>query len=156
MPHSSDSSEPLERAVHRTLRQLPDRVAPATLELRVMAEIERRAALRWWRKSFAHWPSAAKFFFVVVCVGSVPLAWAATSWIGSGLDSTALRTYLVQPIAWLHAMNAVMHALANAFEVVGRNIPPLWLYGGLAFFAALYAALFGLGAAAYKAVQAHP
>lgn len=156
MPHSTDSSEPLERAVHQVLRQLPDRSAPATLELRVLAEIERRAALPWWRKSFAHWPSAAKFLFVAVCVGSVPLAWVATSSISSGLDWASIRTSLAQPIAWFHALTTVVHAIANSFEAVGRNIPPLWLYGGLTFFAALYAAVFGLGAAAYKAVQAHP
>ncbi len=156
MTPSPDPSEQLERVMHRTLRQLPDRSAPATLEARVLAEIARRAAFPWWRKSFAHWPFTAKFLFLVACVGAVPIAWFAISWASSGVDSTSIRTALAQPLAWIHAASAVVQAIVNSFEVVGRNIPALWLYGVLAFFAALYAALFGLGAAAYKAVQAHP
>ncbi len=34
--------------------------------------------------------------------------------------------------------------------LIVRAVPPEWLYAGLAVSAALYAALFGLGAAAYR------
>ena len=40
-------------------------------------------------------------------------------------------------------------------EFTGRlfsNIPSLWLYGGLAVIAALYATFFGLGAFAYRTI----
>ena len=48
------------------LRNLPDRKAPAGLEARVLAEISRRAALPWWRKSFAHWPVAVRLGFLIL------------------------------------------------------------------------------------------
>lgn len=147
--------DPLEQAIHRTLRQLPERMAPAALEQRVLAEIARRAALPWWRKSFAHWPPAVRVGFFFVCAAVVPLALVASSWVSAGLDPAVWRPLLPQPAAWLHATASVMQALSTAFEIFSRAIPSLWLYGALAFFAALYAAVFGLGAAAYKAVQAH-
>ena len=49
---------------------------------------------------------------------------------------------------------AIINAITSFFDIMLRNIPPLWLYGGLALFAAMYATLFGLGAAAYKALHA--
>ena len=41
MKPASDNDEKLERLIHRTLRELPRRCAPGTLEARVMAELER-------------------------------------------------------------------------------------------------------------------
>lgn len=148
-----NSSDPLEQVVHRTLRQLPERAAPVTLEQRVLAEIARRAALPWWRKSFAHWPLIGRIFFLIVCAAVVPLALVATSWISAGLDLALWRSLLPQPVAWLHAIGTAVQALYTSLEIVAGAIPPFWLYGALASFAALYAAIFGLGAAAYKAVQ---
>ena len=49
----------LERFIHQTLRALPDRKAPGTLEARVLAEVERRAAIPWWHKSWSYWPQPA-------------------------------------------------------------------------------------------------
>ena len=43
-PSSHHDPEKLERAIHETLRALPPRRAPRTLEARVLAELERRAA----------------------------------------------------------------------------------------------------------------
>lgn len=54
MHPAPDPEEKLERLIHRTLRDLAPRRAPRTLEARVFAELERRAALPWWRQSYAH------------------------------------------------------------------------------------------------------
>jgi hypothetical protein len=150
-----NSPDPLEQAVHRALRQLPERTAPAALEQRVLAEIARRVALPWWRKSFAYWPTVAKIVFLTACVAVVPLAWFASNLISAGLDSADWRSTLPNAAAWLHATTTVLQALAIPLETILHSIPALWLYGALAVFAAVYAALFGLGAAAYKAVRAH-
>jgi hypothetical protein len=52
------SPEQLEKLIHSNLRALPDRRAPRSLESRVHAAIETRAALPWWKQSFAQWPVA--------------------------------------------------------------------------------------------------
>lgn len=148
-----DSQEELERTIHRTLRELPTRRAPATLEQRVLAELQRRAALPWWRKSFAHWPLGARAGFIVVCAGMVKFAMMLTVWVTSGFDAPAFRTAFAQPYAWMENIVAVVNAITSFVEIMLRNIPALWLYGGLAFIAAMYATLFGLGAAAYKVLR---
>src|ERR1700689_4787557 len=59
----------LERLVNRALRELPVRRAPPGMERRVWNELARRAALPWWRRSFAHWPGPARAVFLAVCIG---------------------------------------------------------------------------------------
>jgi hypothetical protein len=154
-PHPDNRDAQLERFIHQTLRGQPPRRAPRSLEERVLAEIGRRAALPWWRKSFVHWPLAARAVFLVGCIGLVKLALMGSVWIMAGFDTAQFRDAFAQPVAWVDGSLAVAHAIAGCFEIVTRNIPPLWLYGGLAVVAAAYTAVFGLGAAAYRALQPH-
>ncbi len=149
-----ENNEKLERLIHQTLRELPPRTAPRSLEARVMAEIERRLALPWWRKSFTHWPVAARAGFILLSAGVVKLALMAAVWVLASLNPQQYRDAFLAQFAWVEHAMAVVSATTGFFEIVLRNIPPLWLYGSLAFVAAVYVALFGLGAAAYRAL--HP
>ncbi len=143
----------LERLIHRTLRELPERHAPSSLEQRVRAEITRRAAQPWWRQGFAHWPLVARAAFMPLAGGIVALVLLFAGQMTTGLDIEARET-LAKPISWFESVFTVASAIGNSFEIILRSIPPLWLYGGLAFCAAMYAALFGLGTAAYRTIQA--
>jgi hypothetical protein len=150
-----DNHDKLERVIHRTLRELPPRRAPRTLEQRVLAELERRAALPWWRKNFAHWPLVARAGFILLCAGIARLGLMLGFSTTAGDGPVPFKEAFAQPYAWMENGLAVVHAITGFFDIIFRNIPPLWLYGGLAFFATMYLALFGLGAAAYKALHAH-
>ena len=137
----------------RALRDLPPRPAPRSLEERVLAEIARRQALPWWRKSFAHWPGSARILFVVVSLGVTGLVLLLSGWGTAGIEALPLRSAFAQEFAWFENARAVFQALQGFFEIIVRNIPPIWFYGALGFLAAMYAAFFGLGAAAYRALQ---
>ena len=151
-PHDEQK---LERLIHRTLRELPSRKAPATLEERVMAEIARRAALPWYRQSFAHWPIAVRAVFVLGCAATVGAIWSATLWAAGGFEVAQLRVALASQLGWIESARALAGAVASFCEIVLRNIPALWLYGTLTVAGALYATFFGLGAAAYRSLYAH-
>lgn len=138
----------LEHLVGRVLRDLPPRPAPPSLEARVQAELARRVALPWWRKSFRHWPMFARMGFVVVSA----LVVAGTAWISSGLGWAHLKTAFAAEIGWFEAAGRLFATTSDVAHTLVGSIPPLWLYGGLAIIAALYLALFGLGAAAYRAL----
>lgn len=148
-----DPDQKFEQLIHRTLRELPPRRAPRSLEQRVLVEIERRVALPWWRKSFVHWPMVARAAFVLVCAGLVTLVLQAGVWMVNGFDPAQLKHVFAQPYALLEGGVAIGNAIVGFCDVLLRAIPPLWLYAGLALFAALYATLFGIGAAAYKALH---
>lgn len=149
------SPEDLEKFIHQTLRSLPARRAPLSLESRVRAAIEARAALPWWKQSFARWPLAARVAFVIASAGIAKLAIMAAVWAMGGFDGQQLTNAFSTQFAWIQTASNVVDAIGNSFGAIYRSIPPLYLYGGLAVVGVMYAALFGLGAAAYRALFAN-
>lgn len=147
-PRSAD--ERLERLVHRVLRDQPARHAPHTLESRVLTAIERRVALPWWRSSFMHWPLPARVVFLLASCGVVKLALSALTWLFADLHSTPVTSTLAQPLAWVRATSGFLSSMAALGASIVHAVPSPWLYAGLAFGAALYVALFALGATAYR------
>jgi len=154
MNPSPDHQDRLERTIHRTLRDLPPRRAPRSLEERVLAELARQAALPWWRQSFVHWPLAARGGFILFSVGIAALVFVLTMWGDAGLEALPIRSAFAQQFTWMENGLTVFRALKGFGEIIPRNIPPLWFYGILAVLASMYATFFGLGAAAYKALYA--
>ena len=153
-PDPSDRDARLERFVRQAVRDLPARPAPSRLEDRVLAELARRAALPWWRKSFAHWPVAARAVFLLVCVALAKGILTGSVWVMAGFDAGEWRAAFAAQFAGLENAVVILQALASCVDIITRNIPSLWVYGAVACVAAVYATVFGLGAAAYRAIQA--
>jgi hypothetical protein len=135
----------LEQFIHQTLRALPDRQAPRSLESRVLAGIAARQAMPWWQHSFAHWPLPARGAFLALAGGLVA-GFVLLGATGAADLLPALRGFLA-PLA---QVRSVATFVADLGATVFRSIPTLWLYGVVAFIATLYAALVGLGATAYR------
>jgi hypothetical protein len=137
----------LEQIIDGVLREQPPLRAPAELESRVMARISRQTTLPWWRKSFAYWPPAARVAFFLASIGFVKLGLSAAAWVFAPLQSAAFDTQLPPQLSWpLVVGTTIMHVV--------QLIPAVWIYAGAAAFAALYAILFGVGAAAYRTLYA--
>lgn len=147
------SPEDLENFVHRTLRELPARPAPRTLELRVLAEIERRAALPWWRQSYAHWPVAARGAFLGLSALAAAALIAGLFLVVRQPEATLAIGALSQQLGGLRVLQSLGDVAAQTVAGVIRAIPSWWLYGGLAFIGACYATVIGVGAAAYRALS---
>jgi hypothetical protein len=146
----TQSAEQLEQLVHRELRGLPLRQAPRSLESRVLAAIEHQATVAWYHKSWAYWPGAVKAAFLGVATGVSGAAIAAFYLITQGAETSALTAAAGERFGGVAALFHVCRWMAGYVSDTIASIPPLWLYGGLAFVAALYATFFGLGAAAYR------
>src|ERR1035438_2139941 len=100
----------LEASIHRVLRKLPDRKAPFTLEARVLAELGRRASLPWWRKSFAHWPSAVRAGFFVGAGLAAALVVAVLFLLGRSTGARELTAGVSTSYAWLTIARDVVAA----------------------------------------------
>jgi len=147
--------EQLEQLVHTALRSLPDRRAPASLETRVLAALERQAVIPWWHRSWNHWPQSVRVLFVAVCVGAAAVLMFAGLPVQAGLDSAQVQHTFGPALALVDSLVAAGHWLADLVDLLVRQIPAWWLYGAAAFVAGLYAMLFGLGAAAYRTFWSH-
>jgi hypothetical protein len=154
MSEPFDEEQGLEQLLDRTLRELPLRPAPPSLEARVFAELRRRAALPWWRRSFAYWPLFARAGFVATCMALVGLAFLQGAWAVARL--TALSPSGAPSMFWARQALAALAGAAKLAALIVGAVPPAWLYAGIAVSAALYAALFGLGAAAYRTLYLNP
>ncbi len=148
------SPEELEKLIHQTLRTLPPRRAPRSLEARVLAAIEARASLPWWRQSYAQWPLAARCVFLLLSGGLVKVALMAAIWAMAGFNQAEVANAFSTQFAWLNIFSNALRATVDFGGIVFRSIPSVWLYAGVAGLAALYATLFGLGAAAYRTLYA--
>ncbi|HEX7116562.1 MAG TPA: hypothetical protein VF193_15655 [Steroidobacter sp.] len=147
--NADDREQELERLISRVLSEQPLRQAPRSLELRVMAEIERRARLPWWRKSFAQWPQAARVAFLAVSAGFVYAGLRIAMWVTEPIDSAARTVELPAAVRWIQTF-------VTALITVSESVPMLWIYGGLAVLTVLYAVLFGVGTVAYRTIYAAP
>ena len=119
----NNDEKDLEQRVHRALRQLPLRTAPPTLESRVHRELHRLATLPWWRRSFAHWPAAARAGFVVVCIALAGATLIEGAW---GWASTrALPQWLYECLALGGLLYVLLFALgAAAYRALYLDSPP--------------------------------
>lgn len=144
------SPEQLEQFIHQNLRALPARKAPRSLESRVLAAIEQQATVAWYHKSWAYWPGAVRAAFLALGTGISGAAITAFYLLSQGADFSSLATATSDRLAGVTALLRVFTWIVSYTTETVAAIPPLWLYGGLAFVAALYAAFFGLGAAAYR------
>ena len=145
----------LEKFIHRTLRSLPDRQAPSTLEARVRAALEARAAIPWWHKSWSYWPQWVRAAFVLFCGALAGLLIYGGVALQTNVGALQLNTTFAPLFSLVHSLIGLGRGLADCVALIGRNIPSLWLYGAGVFVAALYAMLFGLSAAAYRTLWAN-
>ncbi len=144
------SAEQLEQFIHTTIRSLPNRRAPGTLEARVLAEVERRATIAWYHKSWSYWPTPVRAAFMVV--GSVVAGAAVIGFylLSQGAAVGAVTQEVATGFGWVTRLTGAVTWTMNFGYQLISGIPPLWLYGGVAFIAAMYATFVGLGTAAYR------
>lgn len=141
--------EEIEKRLHQALRGLPVRRAPSSLEQRVLAAIAERQARPWWHQSYAFWPAPVRLAFFVLSAALAALVIVGAATLLPGVEATAGQP-VEATLGWFAQIRATASALA---DVGGRFLPQVstpWIYSGLALFAALYATLIGLGAAAYR------
>ncbi len=148
-----NDSEKLERLIHRTLRELPARRAPRSLEARVLAEVARRDALPWWRKSYASWPTPVRNAFFVLSAAIAAGIIAALFALTRSSVAAEAAGQVASRFEWIALVRSLGVGVAEKAGVVFRAIPPFWLYGTLAVVASCYATLIGVGAAAYRTLR---
>jgi hypothetical protein len=146
----------MEAKMHRVLRGLPDRKAPSGLEARILAELSRRSALPWWRKSFAHWPSAVRLSFLALCVLAAVLLASGLVMLGKSNGAHALSGGFSNAYSWYLLARDIAVSARDRVASLAASVPSLWLYGGIAALAVGYATLAAFGAATYRVLRTSP
>jgi len=150
------SHQELEGLVRRSLEGISDRRAPRSLEGRVFAELQRRAALPWWRKSYAYWPAPARGAFFVASAVFAAVVVAVLFNLIRGTGASDLAGAVSQRLGWLTLVQSLANVAWQTGATILRSIPPLWLFGSLALIGACYATVIGVGATAYRVFVQNP
>jgi hypothetical protein len=148
-----NNPEKLEAAIQRALRSIPDRQAPSRLEGRVLLELNRRAALPWWRKSFAYWPASIRVIFFVGSAVAAALVVVGLVQLGVSNGADQLMARFAERFAWVTTARNIADSIGAKTLLVIRAVPPIWLYTAAGTVAVCYAALGALGAAFYRTLS---
>lgn len=108
-----------------------------------MAEISRRAALPWWRQSFARWPLPARVLLLAASAATAGLVLA----LGAAVLSPAAP---VETASFPAALQAAWKILPGVFEkLIPSSVVP-WLHAAIGVIVAAYAGLLAFGGAACR------
>ena len=113
----------LEQAIHRELRALPLRPAPRTLEARVLAEIERRATVAWYHRSWSYWPAPVRSAFLVLRPAFAAVAVAAFYRLSQGAAAETVLHDAATGFGWLTRFAAVVGWTFNIIQQLIAAIP---------------------------------
>ena len=135
----------LEALIHRELRQLPERPAPATLVHRVMLAVHARARRPWWERSWVAWPLGLQIISLAVLLASAALVSYFLGSASGGVNVTSMSSKLVESFAWLKPIWEIVAALIGAATVILRVSGQQFLLIGGAVIALAYVTCVGLG-----------
>ena len=147
---------PLEQFIDALLRRQPLRRAPAGFAARVLQQLAQQAARPWWLQGFNRWPKSAQLLFLPLAVCFVPLLFRAAGSLTALLQSARQSAPLSAAQNAATTLGNLGHAVQTLGDLVTREIPAIWIYGGVGLAALLYAALFGLCAAAFRTLVLTP
>lgn len=144
-------NDPLESWASQTLRQLPDRRAPAGLRRRVMAEIQRRQAAPWYTRPWMEWNLAAKLASATALPALGFVAWDRV--LPAARDAIFSASVTREAATTFQTASAVGDAAAS----IGRagwltlsHAHPMILAGVAGVFALAWFSTLGLGTAAWR------
>ena len=150
------SEQQLEEFVGRVLLQQPLRQAPLTLEARVLHTLTQQAARPWWLQGFNRWPWSARLMFLPVGLACVQLSYLTTARLSVFWQAVQSTAPANSARSSLQTFANLGHAVQTLGELVTRSVPANWIYGGAGLVLLAYAALFGLGAAAFRTLIVTP
>ena len=142
---NENKNSQLEAAVDRELKALPNLRAPQTLLPRVMAVIEQRAGLPWYRRAWQTWPlplQAVSMLVLLVAFAGLCLG----SW--QLVHAPAVASATSEASGWFRMLSTTLSTLgvlANALALAVRSLGPLVLLGIMMALLLGYAACVGFG-----------
>jgi hypothetical protein len=145
-----DYDKQLEAAVSRELKALPELSAPDALASRVMAAIEQRARVPWYRRSWQTWPAALQAASLVVllalfgglCLGGWQLSQTGTA--------TLALHRAGEWFSGLGVIGNIFNALANAAVLVVKKLGTGFIVACLVVMGTGYAMCIGAGTVYYR------
>lgn len=149
-PQWNDS---LEAKVTQELRQLPVLKAPATLLARVMAALQARQALPWYRRPWQSWPRKIQCLFGPLLTIFPWLAFYLSRIAWNNLATSGVAREVDQKLSLLSLAGSTIDTLVNAFWLAGQALmgQPI-IRAGIIVSVLMYLACIGIGTACFRVI----
>jgi hypothetical protein len=151
---ATDDQNGLEQAVDRTLKRLPELSAPETLLLRVMAAIQARESLAWYRQPWQAWPAPLRSLSLTImlgCFGGLCLAaWQLMQLEGVAALGREVGQLFAGVSAFLNVLGALLHSAVLVAKKLGTGV----IVGCLLLVATAYTTCLGLGSVCVRLAMA--
>jgi hypothetical protein len=145
-----DYDKQLEAAISRELKALPELAAPTALANRVMAAIEQRARVPWYRRSWQMWPVALQAASLVVLLA----LFGGLCFGGWQLSQTGTATLALHRAGeWVSGLSVIQNTfnvLVNAAVVVVKKLGTGFVVACLVMVGTGYAMCIGAGTVYYR------
>lgn len=141
----NDNDKQLELATSRELKSLPELTAPASLANRVMAAIESRTCVPWYRRPWVTWPVAlrmASFATMLALFGGLCFAGWELSQTESALSAMHRGA---QCFSGLNTIGSLFNILAGSVVLVVKKLGTAFIIASLIAAGLSYAMFMGLG-----------
>jgi len=145
-----DYDKRLEAEISRELKALPELAAPAALMNRVMAVIEQRATVPWYRRSWQTWPAAlqtASLIGLLALFGGLCLG-------GWELSQTEAATLALRRVSeWSSGLSVIgntVNVLLDAAALAMKKLGPGFIAACLVLAGLTYAMCMGLGTVYFR------
>jgi hypothetical protein len=136
----------VESLIDHQLKSLPPLAAPDSLLPRVLAALEARAALPWYRRAWQTWPRGGQ----ILSLAALAAACAAFGLAGGHFSNSDL----VRPTAGAWGLATVvanlLATLGQALLLTLKHLSPTWLAAALLVLATGWFSCIGLGTALFR------
>jgi hypothetical protein len=146
----NDFQDALTSQIDERLRQLPLLSAPKTFAPRVLAAIEMRARLPWWKCPWSAWPWIIRVLFLAISFSLTTLAGYFAFHLGADLSAQVLFSHLGAAFGFLKPIWNVVAVLANAFVLIMRSGGQLLIWSLAAVAAFFYITCVAFGTVCYR------
>jgi hypothetical protein len=140
-----DNDRQLELAVSRELKALPELAAPALLVNRVMAAIESRLHVPWYRRPWVMWPVTLR----VASFAAMLMVFGGLCFAGWELSRTeAMASAMHRGAQWFSGLNTIgnlLSILANSVVLVMKRLGTTFIVACLVAVGLSYALFMGVG-----------
>lgn len=143
------TAQRLERWITQACQTQPLIMAPPTLHDRVMAAVQHRARLPWWRNSLAHWPMTACGVWLVAALLAAQLIVMLMARFNASSYTERLFGAVTAPLSWMQTLGNLAALLVRSALLVFEHLPAVLLLAGSVVIAA-YAVVLLVGAATYR------
>ena len=146
----SDHDHQLAAAISRELKALPELAAPPSVADRVLAAIELRLKVPWYRRAWVTWPAALR----VASLAAMMLLFGGLCFAGWELSLTeTIRSALHRTGQWFSGLNTIgslFNILAGSVALVVKKLGTAFIIACLVAAGLGYAIFLGLGTVYFR------